>query len=115
MLFNMIIHQYIPKQKKKKPNAKQRELQASWQEILKKYEVSPITVVSTRTVIHNNILRRDSHSHIPSLDTGIGSATKKTSPVYTGDAMLGVAQMHKSNAVPVFSQEEVIDIGKMRR
>jgi len=111
----MIIHQYIPKQKKRKPNAKQRELQASWQEILKKYEVSPITVANTRAFTPSNIPRRDSHVHIPSLDSGLGSATKKAIPVYTGDAMLGVAQMHKSNAVPVFKAQDVIDIGKMRR
>lgn len=34
----MIIHPHIPKRKKRKPNAKQRQLQASWEEILKKYE-----------------------------------------------------------------------------
>lgn len=35
--------------------------------------------------------------------------------VYTGDKMLGIATMHKSNSVPVFSAEEAIDIAKMRR
>jgi hypothetical protein len=35
--------------------------------------------------------------------------------VYTGDAMLGIATMHKSNMVPVFSEREAADISKMRR
>lgn len=35
--------------------------------------------------------------------------------VYTGTAMLGVATMHKSNAVPVFSTESAEDISRMRR
>lgn len=34
---------------------------------------------------------------------------------YTGDAMLGIGTMHKSNAVPVFSVEEAQDLAKMRR
>jgi hypothetical protein len=29
--------------------------------------------------------------------------------------MLGIGVLHKSNAVPVFSDEEAIDIAKMRR
>jgi len=36
--------------------------------------------------------------------------------VYTGERkLLGVAVMHKSNLVPVFSQEDAEDIAKMRR
>ncbi len=34
---------------------------------------------------------------------------------YTGKRLIGIATMHKSNSVPVFSQEEAIDISKMRR
>ena len=53
---------------------------------------------------------------LPSLDTGhTGAVTIKATPVYTGTKMLGVATMHKSNAVPVFSSEQAHDISKMRR
>jgi hypothetical protein len=34
---------------------------------------------------------------------------------YTGSAMIGIATMHKSNMVPVFSNKEAEDISKMRR
>ena len=34
---------------------------------------------------------------------------------YTGNRLIGIATMHKSNSVPVFSQEEAIDISRMRR
>ena len=44
-----------------------------------------------------------------------GPCSSKPSPVYTGTKMIGIAQMHKSNAVPVFTDEEVKDISKMRR
>ena len=40
------------------------------------------------------------------------AAVKKT---YSGTKILGIGTMHKSNAVPVFSQEEAEDIAKMRR
>lgn len=54
--------------------------------------------------------------NIPSLDSGIGVATKSEPKKYTGDLICGIATMHKSNAVPVMrgtSQAE--DIAKMRR
>lgn len=44
---------------------------------------------------------------------GVGAA--KPSMQYTGTNMLGIATMHKSNAVPVFSSESAEDISKMRR
>lgn len=59
--------------------------------------------------------RRDT-PHIPSAGIGVGVATKKESQRYTGDLIVGIATMHKSNAVPVMrgtSQAE--DIAKMRR
>ena len=34
---------------------------------------------------------------------------------YTGDQIVGIGTMHKSNAVPVFSNEEAEDLAKMRR
>jgi hypothetical protein len=52
---------------------------------------------------------------IPSRDSGGGNATLKAPNVYTGTKVKGIATMHKSNAVPVFSDEEAIDISKMRR
>lgn len=50
-----------------------------------------------------------------SLVTPGGSTAKKKVPQYTGTKMLGVATMHKSNQVPVFSTEEADDIAHMRR
>ena len=55
-----------------------------------------------------------STAHIKSVDTG-GNATLAQPKVYTGTKVKGIATMHKSNAVPVFSDEQAIDISKMRR
>jgi hypothetical protein len=40
---------------------------------------------------------------------------KQDIKVYTGENMVGIAQMAKSNAVPVFRTEDILDISKMRR
>ena len=44
-----------------------------------------------------------------------GACATKPSPTYTGTKVIGISQMAKSNAVPVFSQDEIIDIASMRR
>lgn len=53
---------------------------------------------------------------IPSLvvESG-GVCTTKPSIAYTGTKILGIAQMAKSNAVPVFNENEIFDIARMRR
>jgi len=40
---------------------------------------------------------------------------KRKTNKYTGDAMIGIATLHKSNAVPVFSADDAKDISRMRR
>lgn len=44
-----------------------------------------------------------------------GPVASKPSPVYTGTKVIGIGTMHKSNAVPIFSDDEAKDISKMRR
>ena len=51
-----------------------------------------------------------------SLDTGVtGAVTIKAIPQYTGTKIKGIGTMHKSNAVPIFSDEDAVDIAHMRR
>lgn len=53
---------------------------------------------------------------IKSVGQPTGAATKPIKSMqYTGDKMLGVATMHKSNAVPVFSDKEAKEVATMRR
>jgi len=60
---------------------------------------------------------REPTQHIPSLNGGIdhGPALKAKDKVYTGTKVKGIGTMHKSNAVPIFSDDEAIEISKMRR
>jgi hypothetical protein len=53
--------------------------------------------------------------HFPSRETAGGVATRPADKVYTGTKIKGIGTMHKSNAVPVFSDQEAIDISTMRR
>ena len=41
--------------------------------------------------------------------------TKPEPKVYTGDEIIGIAQMHKSNAVPISRKKDAIDTANMRR
>jgi hypothetical protein len=60
------------------------------------------------------IFRRET-PHIASLPFTAGPCVRAPDKVYTGDKIKGIGTMHKSNAVPVFSDEEAQDIAKMRR
>ncbi len=40
---------------------------------------------------------------------------RKESPKYTGDYIVGIATMHKSNAVPITNQEQAIEIARMAK
>lgn len=44
-----------------------------------------------------------------------GGCTKKPAPTYTGTKIIGIGILHKSCLQPIFSQEEAIEIAKMRR
>ena len=54
-------------------------------------------------------------TQVPSQDTGWVACVKVQDTTYTGTKMKGVGVMHKSNSVPIFSDQEAIDISKMRR
>ena len=43
------------------------------------------------------------------------SMAKKEEKVYTGIEIMGIAQMHKSNAVPVRNKKSAEEVAKMRR
>lgn len=44
-----------------------------------------------------------------------GPVSSKPSQQYTGVNIVGIGTLHKSNAIPIFSDQEAIDIANMRR
>jgi len=100
---------------------KSRELDESWKALQKKWAVEEENkkrkrALSAETLSYDlsaGITRNT--KHIPSRGNGMGNATMAPAKVYTGTKVKGIATMHKSNAVPVFSDEEAVDISRMRR
>ena len=52
---------------------------------------------------------------VPSQDTGWVPCVKVHDQEYTGTKVKGIGTMHKSNGVPIFSDDEAKDISSMRR
>lgn len=99
-----------------------RELEASWKELLKRQGVDAEAKKRRRAMAAEPLVYRletpvgrTNTKHIPSLNTSGGVAVLAPAKVYTGTKVKGIATMHKSNAVPVFSDEQAVDISKMRR
>ena len=100
---------------------KARELDASWKELQAKWELDADEKRRQRALaaeplnykLSTPVGRSNTHN-IPSRVTP-GSSTAPVHKVYTGTKVLGIGTMHKSNAVPVFSNEEAHDIATMRR
>jgi hypothetical protein len=102
---------------------KAREQEESWKELQKRWGIEAEEKKRQRGLSASSLgssysLKipegRNTTAHIKSVNTG-GNAVLKPSPVYTGTMVKGIATMHKSNAVPVFSDEQAVDISKMRR
>jgi hypothetical protein len=101
-----------------------RELELSWAELKSRWQPQPTAVSrSAKTAAVSGLVRkisappgRESTRHIPSVDSGAkGAVSSKPAQQYTGTKIIGIGTLHKSNAVPVFSDEEAIDMAKMRR
>lgn len=100
---------------------KARELDASWAELQKKWGVEADEKKRKRAMSQPSLdyklsapVGRSTSNHIPSRVTE-GGSTAPVHKVYTGSKILGIGTMHKSNAVPIFSDEEAQDIARMRR
>ena len=98
-----------------------RELDESWRELLKRQGVEAEQKRQTRAMKAPPLdyklstpPGRATSTHIPSRDTG-GNATLAAPKVYTGSEMIGIGQLHKSNAIPIFKKSDAEDLAKMRR
>ena len=98
-----------------------RELDESWKELLKRQGVEAEQKKQSRAMKAPPLdyklstpPGRATSTHIPSRDTG-GNATLAAPKVYTGSEMIGIGQLHKSNAIPIFKKSDAEDLAKMRR
>ena len=117
----MLIYTYQKSKKKSKTKKELAEYQA-WIDNLNNQKTN-FSKKNMCKVIFNS-------SNIPKLTTPPGRETvrhpSKVTPggdctkpvlgkVYTGTKMLGIGTLHKSNAVPIFTDEEAKDQANMRR
>jgi hypothetical protein len=112
------------KGKQKFRNAEQarkaREQADAWQDLLKRHGIEQENRRRKRAMESGTYspksepFRRETPK-IESLPFTGGPCVKSPDKVYTGTMIKGIGTMHKSNAVPIFSDEEAIDIAKMRR
>ena len=112
------------KGKKKFRNAeaaqRARQQQAEWSDLKLRWGAEDDKKKSTKSATksyvppaHPNFKKRD---HVQATDPAkFDPCTKNPDRVYTGDKIIGIGVMHKSNAVPIFSAQEAIDISSMRR
>lgn len=110
----MMIYASIRKSKPKLRPKKEREEYQAW---LEKHNVGKKLKANDAPFSYNlsTPAGRSTTNHIKSLNTGLTAATAAPRKVYTGDKVLGIATLHKSNAVPVFNSSDAVDISKMRR
>lgn len=101
--------------------AQARELQESWKNLLAEHGVTQEQRRRKRALAAP-VMRRDPPSYrgsdqprIPSLPFTGETCARPADKVYTGDKIKGIGTMHKSNAVPIFSDEQARDIARMRR
>lgn len=112
--------------KKSKPTKAQRELMADWSALelrwasMPKFALTGATTGRTPSMPEFQPLPAGEAytagpARLSSRVTPGGSTAPAPTKTYTGTALVGVAVMHKSNLVPVFSVSEAKDAASMRR
>lgn len=105
------LKKYTSSQAKKK----EQDLKESWELLLKKYNPKKAPAGTSQLVSPKRYIDPSRlHADIPSRDSG-GYAVRSKDKVYTGDKMIGIATMHKSNLVPVFQTDAAKELATMRR
>lgn len=112
------------KQKYASAEAKRRaqDLEQSWQSNMRQWQSMSKSTIFKPKPSSAEALRpkyppgREPKQTIPSLDSKhIGAVSSRPVQMYTGDKIIGIGTLHKSNAVPVFSDTEAKDLATMRR
>ena len=111
----MIIYSNQVSKKTSKQKAKQK---LAWEAYLKKNGVQkkvskfvPMKAVLFAPVRPGSM----GYKSIPSIKGKTGDTSMPPKKEYTGNKIIGIATMHKSNLVPIFSNEEAVDVARMRR
>jgi hypothetical protein len=114
--------------KRRKPTRAQQEAQASFDAMMLKWatvpkfarrpvsNIAPVSVPKTVTCPPGREpepISRPSESSFK--DKWVGGTKPVHALRYTGDKLVGIGVMHKSNSVPVFNSDQAVDLARMRR
>lgn len=80
-------------------------------EVCKKFKPTEFKIAGTSTVYRRSTV----FDTAPSNKNTQGSTAKVESKKYTGSLVIGIATMHKSNAVPIIDDQQAKEISRMRR
>ena len=95
---------------KKKLTPKDRLAAIEHEKFLKKMGVGKTKALNT-----NTIPDYASKNKTPLSNKVAGHGAARESTQYTGDYIIGIGQMHKSNGVPITRKEDAVAIANMRR
>ena len=101
MFYGSLNHTPSGRKKKRRPSVKKSASKA-------------FTPLTTKSKTYADV-RRENDVHYPSRDDTAGSTARREPQRYTGTFVRGIATMHKSNAVPVTSDQQAIDISRMAK
>ena len=105
---------FIPQKNKK---ANDRQLAADWEALLARHS-KPLEKGTCGKFV-KSIARPVVTPTVKEVKTtfesmrGVGALP--TPKIYTGDRIVGIATMHKSNLVPIFNEQAAIEVAQMRR
>ena len=94
-----------------------RDREASWAKLAPKFSSKPAPKSTGTGTLKSSpkIPPGRETPEVKSLDTGWVTCVKVHDQEYTGTKVKGIGTLHKSNGVPIFSDEEAVDISRMRR
>jgi hypothetical protein len=110
MSMHMIRGVQVHGKMKKKLTPKDRLAAIEHEKFLKKMGVGKTKARNT-----NTIPDYASKNKTPLSNKVAGHGPARESTQYTGDYIIGIGQMHKSNGVPITRKEDAVAIANMRR
>jgi hypothetical protein len=110
MSMHMIRGVQVHGKMKKKLTPKDRLAAIEHEKFLKKMGVGKTKARNT-----NTIPDYASKNKTPLSNKVAGHGAARESTQYTGDYIIGIGQMHKSNGVPITRKEDAVAIANMRR
>ena len=116
----MILHCKTPKSLRKTQTKKQLAETKEWLSTINSLTLPSgskgvMRMIPTTKIPKLAIPASRNPAQYPSKGTGIGTATGRLNQSYTGQNMVGIGTLHKSNAVPIFNEQEAKDQANMRR